>query len=212
MHKRIVICSGGELGRWALPYIENCSYLIGADKGALFLAEHGFRPDIALGDFDSVTAGQLALIRNSSRKVEDCDPIDKNYTDTELAFRHALSLNPGEIVLLGATGTRLDHTLANMHLLAAALQQGTPAAIIDRHNHISLTDSRLTLSRSGYRQISLLPLTMRVTGITLTGFQYPLHNAVLNIGQSLGISNVLAEETGTIQVSEGMLLVIQSND
>ena len=54
-----IICSGGQLGEWALPYINQQYYLIGADRGAQFLIEHGFTPSIAIGDFDSVTKEQL---------------------------------------------------------------------------------------------------------------------------------------------------------
>lgn len=210
MLKRVIICSGGDLGDWALPYLDNGDYLIGADKGAYYLAERGLRMDAALGDFDSVTEDQLRLIEKHSSGVSPVDPVDKNYTDTELAFRHALELLPRHIVILGATGSRLDHTLANVHLLAEALRQGVQACIIDRSNRITLTDKVTTVARSDYDQVSLLPLSPEVKGITLTGFRYPLRNATLRIGQSLGISNVLAGETGRIEVGEGLLLVIES--
>lgn len=212
MQPRIIICSGGKLGAWAIEHIQEGDLLIGADSGARFLVDHGFRPDIAIGDFDSVSAEELSQIRERSGQVIACDPVDKDYTDTEMAFRLALDLKPSEILLLGALGTRFDHSLANVHLLALAGDQDVRASIVDEHNKISLLRRRCIIQKLGYPNVSLLPLSMTVTGITLTGFRYPLHEATLSIGQSLGISNVLLENSGTIDLREGRLLVIQSKD
>lgn len=213
MNNRIIICTGGRLGDWVHSCIGAGDRLVGADRGALFLVQNGYTPDLALGDFDSVTSRELELIRSRSRETIAYDPIDKDYTDTELAFRYALDQSPSEIRLLGALGSRFDHSLANVHLLKLALEQGIPASITDEHNTISLAkEGTVELYQSQYSQISLLPLSEEVTGITLRGFVYPLHEATLRIGQSLGISNILADPVGTLTVRTGTLLVIQSKD
>lgn len=212
-NQRILIFTGGRLGEWALRHIRDNDILYGADSGALFLVSHQLKPAVSLGDFDSVTDEQLQAIRLASTITYDCDPVDKDYTDTELAFREALRNNPDEIVLLGAIGTRFDHSLANVHLLRTAAERGIAAVIVDEHNAIRLMTDTLELERrEGFAHVSLLPLSERVTGITLTGFQYPLTEAALTIGQSLGISNVLSGERGTITIREGLLLVIESRD
>jgi thiamine pyrophosphokinase len=214
--ERIVIVAGGELGDWALEELRPDDMLIGADRGALFLVRHGLRPALALGDFDSVSDEEMAEIKRGSETTDACDPIDKDWTDTELAFRYALQREPkpGEIVLLGALGTRFDHSLANVHLLLRAHEAGIPCRIVDKHNEIRLVTGagggEASLRRGRFRQVSLLPLSPEVTGITLEGFQYPLREATLRIGQSLGVSNVLLAEEGTVRVREGWLLVIQS--
>ncbi|MGO4544791.1 thiamine diphosphokinase [Paenibacillus sp. 2TAB23] len=212
MQPRIVICTGGQLGPFALEHIDSADLLIGADSGARFLINHGYRPDISIGDFDSVSEQELLAIRTSSSQTIACDPIDKDYTDTEMAMRLALDLQPREIILIGALGTRFDHSLANVHLLALASEVQVPASIIDNHNKISLLTNTAFISHQGYPNVSLLPLSMKVTGITLAGFQYPLDDATLTIGQSLGISNVLLSESGHIAIASGLLLVIQSRD
>jgi thiamine pyrophosphokinase len=209
---RIIIFSGGRLGDWALSFIQPADMLIGADSGALFLARHGITPHLAIGDFDSVTAEEMIKIRENSRKVESFEPVDKDYTDTELAFEKALSFGPQEIILTGALGTRFDHSLANIHLLVKALAKGISASILDEHNEIRIVSNRLTLTRGAFTHVSLLPLSTIVTGITLDGFQYPLTDAVLTMGQSLGISNVIIEEKAHIRLSSGLLLAIQSRD
>ncbi|MBH5317753.1 thiamine diphosphokinase [Paenibacillus sp. GSMTC-2017] len=212
MKQRIVICTGGSLGPWALNHINEEDILIGADSGARFLIEQGYWPEIAIGDFDSVSPEEMEQIRDRSHRTIECDPIDKNYTDTEMAFRLALDMKPACILLLGALGSRFDHSLSNIHLLNLALESGIEAMVIDSNNCIRLINDTTTITPSQYKQVSLLPLSLEVSGITLTGFQYPLRNATIKIGESIGISNVLLEEQGTIELKQGHLLVIQSSD
>lgn len=211
-NRRILLFSGGNLGDWAVTDIQPDDVLVGIDRGALFLVRRGLAPHFALGDFDSVTAEELQEIKNSCPELDACDPIMKDLTDTEMGFFWALRLRPREIVLLGVLGTRFDHSLANVHLLRIALEQGIPCRIVDETNELLLIDRTVQLRKSRFSHVSLLPLTMDVTGITLTGFQYPLHKATLTIGQSLGISNVLVADTGTVEIDSGYLLVIQSRD
>jgi len=213
MHaRRTLIFTGGRLGQWALDYIRPEDRLVGADRGAAFLVANGFQPDLSLGDFDSVTEEEMAAIRKGSKETKDCDPIDKDYSDTELALHFALESGSSEIILLGALGTRFDHSLANVHLLKLALDRQIPAMIADQYNTLRLTTDQLVLTRSSRRYVSLLPLTSIVKGITLEGFQYPLVEATLVLGQSLGVSNVLQATKGTITIREGLLLVIESDD
>jgi len=208
----ITVCSGGSLGGWALPYITKANYVIGADRGAQFLVEQGFSPDLAIGDFDSVSSEQAEAIRHASKQWLGFDAIDKDYTDTQLAIMHALELQPAQIFLIGALGSRYDHALANIQLLEVALEQKISMSIIDQHNMIQLMEQKLTIEEHGFRYVSLLPYSEMVTGITLQGFKYPLNLATLTKGRSIGISNELQNDKGTITIHSGKLLVIQSND
>lgn len=209
---KMILFAGGRLGSWALEEIEENDCLIGVDRGALFLLQHGKRPHLAIGDFDSVTREERELIRQNSEGMLTCDPVMKDLTDTEMGLRWALERRPAEIVLTGALGSRFDHALANVHLLAKALEAGVPCRIVDETNQIVLVEGHATIRRSRFSHVSLLPLTEKVTGITLTGFQYPLNNATLQTGDTLGISNVLLGETGTISVESGRLIAVQSSD
>ncbi|CAM4411350.1 thiamine diphosphokinase [Paenibacillus phoenicis] len=209
---RVLIFAGGGLDPGMLREVRSDDFLIGADRGALFLVEHGMKPHLAVGDFDSVNEEELDRIRSCSKELVICDPIDKDLTDTELAFDLAVQRNPAEIVLTGVIGTRLDHTLANIHMLLRAAEQGITCAIWDEHNYITLCGSVCQVEDRGYTYVSLLPLTPVVTGITLEGFMYPLDNATLRIGQSLAVSNQLAAPVGTVHVNEGWLLIIHSRD
>lgn len=198
------------MGDWALQELRPDDRIIGADRGALFLVRRGIRPDLSLGDFDSVTPEEKEDIRLHSARFTDCDPIRKDWTDTEMAYREAATWKPREIVLFGALGTRLDHSLANVHLLWKARRDGIGCRIIGEYNEVFLADGNAEVERGRFNQVSLLPLSMEVTGITLRGFRYPLRNATLSLGESLGVSNVLVEPKGRIEVAAGQLLVIRS--
>ncbi|WP_422661031.1 thiamine diphosphokinase [Paenibacillus sp. EC2-1] len=211
-NKRALIFTGGNLSLQILDIIEENDYIIGADRGALFLIENGISPHISVGDFDSISAEQLELVNSKSKETVKCDPIDKNLTDTELALDVAIERDASEILILGGTGTRIDHTLANIHMLLRGVQHHVHCSILDEHNFITLTGSTCEVEDLGFTYVSLLPLTPEVTGINLEGFQYPLHQATLKIGQSLGISNRLSGHRGTVSVEGGLLLIIQSKD
>jgi thiamine pyrophosphokinase len=210
--KRVVIFAGGELSPDYFNLLDEEDFIIGADRGALFLITHGYTPDIAVGDFDSVSPEALKEIESKSKKTITCDAINKDLTDSEMALDIAMDQQPDSILLLGVTGTRLDHSLASIQIMTRALQRQIKCYVIDSHNYVTLIDSQAIIEDLGYTYVSLLPLTPEVTGITLEGFQYPLTNATLRLGQSLGVSNQLVSSSGTVTISSGLLLIIQSKD
>ncbi len=97
-------------------------------------------------------------------------------------------------------------------MLIRGLQHHIPCSILDKNNYITLTGSSCVVEDRGFKYVSLLPLTTEVTGIVLEGFEYPLHNASLRMGQSLGVSNRLSQEKGIVHIEGGLLLIIQSKD
>ncbi|MHA0855264.1 thiamine diphosphokinase [Paenibacillus sp. CMAA1364] len=211
-HKRVIIFSGGHLHSDFLQEIQRNDFIIGADKGALFLIQHDIRPHLSVGDFDSISLQEKEIVSLHSERMIACDTYDKDLTDTELAFEMAIEQQPSGILLVGGTGTRLDHTLANIHLFYRALDEHIPFAILDTHNYMTMTNSTIEVKDLGYTYVSLLPMTTEVTGVTLQGFLYPLDNGTLQQGQSLAISNQLSNTIGNISIESGLLLVIQSKD
>ncbi|WP_411342632.1 thiamine diphosphokinase [Paenibacillus sp. WLX1005] len=211
---RALIFSGGLLHPDFLKEIRDDDFVIGADRGALFLVEHGIRPHLAIGDFDSLQDQhiQLEQIRENSDELVVFDPVDKNWSDTEAAFEAAMQRHIQNMVIFGALGTRFDHTIANVQLLVRAVQHQVHCVIQDMNNYISLTSTSSIVHKLEYPYVSLLPITSEVTGIYLEGFQYPLENATLRMGQSLGISNHLAADQGKVTIEGGLLMIIQSRD
>jgi thiamine pyrophosphokinase len=214
---RTMIITGGSIDdMFVMRYLmeEPFDYLIAADRGLAFLHRCHLHPDCIVGDYDSVDASVIdAYKEDASVEVHTFEP-EKDNTDTDLAIRLAIEKGSTHICLLGATGTRLDHTIANIHCMYAALSAGIDCCIVDAHNRIRLTDRVLTLTKKGQfgDNVSLLPLGGDVTGVTLRGFYYPLEDAVLSAGASLGISNKITEETALVTCKDGVLVVIESRD
>lgn len=214
---KAVIISGGTINfDFALDFLkkETFGLLIAADKGMEFCSRAGFLPDAIIGDFDSADAGVLADFEKKNVQITRLRPC-KDASDTQEALLLAKSLRAKEAVILGATGTRLDHVWANIQLLAAACDLGMKVMLADANNRISVrTESfRLKKSESFGRYISFFSLGDCVEELTLKGFFYPLEDYCLrNTDAGLTVSNEITEETAFVSFKKGLLLVIESRD
>ena len=144
-------------------------------------------------------------------------------TDTDIALKLAIHLTKSEtgkadakseIWLLGATGTRADHMLANMQLLAQTRAAGVDGVIVDKNNKIRLLEGSYTLKREAQFGdfVSLIPVTQALKGVTLRGFKYLLDRHTTYWGESLCVSNELEAEEGYISIEEGLAFLIESRD
>lgn len=188
--------------------------LIAADSGMEFFYRNGRKPDVIVGDFDSVKEEILAFFREQQGIVmQELNPV-KDDTDTESAIRLAISMGAEQITLLGATGSRLDHVLGNIELLGIGLSEGISMELVDANNRIRMTDTGLVLHREEQfgTYVSLIPYTRQVEHLTLKGFKYPLSDYCLKGFCSLGISNEITEDEAVIAFDGGILLVIESRD
>ena len=113
----------------------NRDLVIAVDSGLERVRVLGLKPDLIIGDMDSVEPELLQLHPNTTQLRH---PADKNETDTELAIHYALDAGASEIVLLGAVGDRLDHTLANVLLLAMPELERVPATLIAGSNQLGI--------------------------------------------------------------------------
>lgn len=212
---RIVVVAGGEISPSDLKQLTQRDRIFGVDGGILTLLEHGITPDCAVGDFDTAGPETLAFLKSREIPIENL-PVAKDMTDTQFALEKALHEQPKEILILGALGgARFDHALANLFLLEKATAAGVPCTLLHRNNRIRLMtgeEGEMVLQSGGYQYISLLALTDQVEGVTLTGFRYPLQNAVLTRSNPLGISNELLTKAARIRIQAGKLLIIESRD
>ncbi len=205
----IVIVAGG---RCSLPEHEELmkgAFLIGADRGALYLAEEGYRADLAVGDFDSVMEDEMKTISGNSDEILRL-PSEKDETDLEAALRRALSLE-GAIHILGATGTRLDQTFSALDLLKVCHDRCRVAFIYDSSNRIRLVKGHAVIRKSRYRYVSLIPYGDGTATVSLRGFKYSGEHISLGRGTSLGISNEIAGDAAEIE-TDTCLFVFESDD
>jgi thiamine pyrophosphokinase len=208
---RTVIISGGKIADYS--YIKRQIKLFGAeiiicaDSGYDHAVKMGLDADIVVGDFDST--GLAACLPEKAKIVRL--PAEKNLTDTEAALHEARKAGAREFLFAGVTGTRADHTLTNVFMLRSCLERGEDAEIIDEHNAVKMTDSRLEITGEEGALVSLVPLC-DCFGVTTEGLKYPLLNAELRLGEGRGVSNVMTGESASAGVEKGVLLVIRARD
>jgi len=196
-------------------YIVNDAIWVGVDRGVYHLLKRNISPSIAFGDFDSVSSDELIYIEDRVTELKKYKP-EKDETDMELALNWALNQHPSTIRLFGATGGRLDHLFANVHLLLTPFQEKNEVdiCIIDRNNIVFIrgAGSYKIEKMDSKKYISFVPVTLNIRNLTLEGFKFPLKNRHISIGSTLCISNELIDDYGTFSFSEGILIVIRSHD
>ncbi len=213
----ILIVSGGDINFTLLKeYVSNHPdiTIIAVDKGVEALFSLNILPNHIVGDLDSVSPSIKEKYTNNTNVVFHKYKPEKDYTDTDIAIKLAIKLNATSITILGALGKRMDHALANIHILNYALKANIPCKIVDEHNKIYLINKTTILKKLEVygKYISLIPLTSTVSGLSLNGFKYPLSNYTLKYGKSLGVSNEIIEDVATIELKKGILIVIESKD
>ncbi|RDI47502.1 thiamine diphosphokinase [Falsibacillus pallidus] len=216
MNNRIYVLAGGPKG--LIPDLDpiKSEVWVGVDHGVYRLLEAGITPAAAFGDFDSVSDEEWQLINSSKLNEMHTFKPEKDESDMELALGWAIEQKPSRLSIYGATGGRLDHFMANAMILASDpfLQYPGTIEIVDCQNiitvHPSGTYSIEKLQDKKY--ISYVPLSAEVKDLTLKGFKYPLENKKVCMGSSLCISNELEENTGTFSFSEGILMMVRSQD
>lgn len=191
--------------------------VMAADRGLLYAKEASLPVHYILGDFDSLPEGILAEYENKNIAVKTYPP-EKDYTDTHLALMWAMEEKADKVTIIGGMGSRFDHSFANIGLLFLLLENGIEGEILDPYNRIFMMDKahsgvvKVRKHPNITEYVSLISYTEKVTGVTLSGFKYPLIDETLTIGISRGISNELTKEEGTIRIEEGVLLVSISRD
>ena len=227
--KKLLIVSGGSVDTaFAKEYLKGKHFdrIVAADSGLAHCKEVGIEPTDILGDFDSLK--NLELLESYKEKGIPLRefPTRKDYTDTHLAVKYAIDLKPEEVTILGATGTRYDHALANISLLALLRDEGIDAKIVDAHNEIEMlcgpTERKYIrrdcredgeeLQKNKKEFFSIIAFSPEVTGIDEEGFSYPLHQATLYNKESVGVSNEIVEKEAVLRLKSGYLIVMRTID
>jgi thiamine pyrophosphokinase len=222
MTEYAIIIAGGRIDEnFALRFLQSAAegkeipLLIAADRGLVFLEKHGIVPDIIVGDFDSVPAGYE---ENYLRKHPGVEVHkyrwEKDYTDTEIAARRAVENGCKVIDFLGTTGTRFDHMLGCVELLAMLLDRGVTGRILDPYNRITMHQQSFRIQKKDQwgKYVSLFAWGGDLGGVTLTGFHFPMENGRITTAETLTVSNQIGAESAEVRFDSGMLLMVESKD
>ncbi len=183
---------------------------IAVDGGVRHLRVLNMIPDILIGDLDSVSEQDLEWCKNLQVEIHQY-PRKKDQTDFELALDYALKKNREKIIVFGALGGRIDHTLANIGLLGNPHYADREIKIFSNNEHIFFLHSPTAIKGKVGDIISLIPWGDPVLGVTTTGLQFPLQNEDLLPDRSRGISNVMCSSDAFIEFKKGNLLCVQQH-
>ncbi len=212
---KTIIVAGGDfsISSDVEKHIQEADLILAADKGGEYLINAGMLPHYLIGDMDSIDPVALNKIREKSIPVISSSP-RKDETDTELCIRFAMEKRTSEMILVAASGGRMDHFTANLFLLEPLCESGIHARIMDAENTIQILTgkgiSRAFLKKDQGETVSLTALSKEVKGLTIKGLEYGLEKATLHRGSSLGVSNHFQKDTAEISMESGSLILFQS--
>ena len=197
---RAVVIGNGSINDYdhIRSLIADSDFIICADGGLRHAKALGLSPDVAIGDFDSGTEPD----HNKVKVIKY--PTDKSHTDGELAMEYAHDNGFDEIMVLGMTGDRLDHTLSNIFNMV----HYPGSYLIDDKNEVRIVTDRLIIEGKKGKTFSFLPVSGELRGITLKGFRWELDNADQGFGLTRGISNIITSDRAEMTIKSGIAIVV----
>jgi thiamine pyrophosphokinase len=188
--------------------------VIAADGGARQALEAGVRPDLVVGDGDSLSPDAMARLRAAGVPMELVSP-DKDQSDTELCLRAALERGARDVTIVGALGgPRPEHAIANVLLLAHPMLDDAEVILVSGASSIrrigtATGPGAIDLAGAPGDHVSLLPVDA-VEGVVTHGLRFPLRDEPLVLGPTRGLSNELVALMGRVETRRGRLLVIHT--
>lgn len=177
--------------------------VIAADGGYDALRQRGIRCDLLIGDMDSIEVCDKAVERLLF-------PVEKDDTDTALAYREGVRRGYREFRLFGCVGGREDHTLANYCLVALARTEGSRMTLVgDGYDIFAIKDEKTVRKRDTGRTISVFAFGKEARGVSISGLKYGIENYTLSPLIPLGVSNEFVGGEAVIEVHDGLLLVME---
>ncbi|MEK6565404.1 MAG: thiamine diphosphokinase [Bacteroidota bacterium] len=203
MKTKVLILANGQppSKRLLLRLLKQSAVFVCADGGANTAARLGLKPDLIIGDLDSIASVTLRKFR----KVRARRIADQNSTDLEKAFSRVTSKGHTDITVAGATGRRLDHSLGNLSALVK-LSRRAKIRFIDDASELCFVGSELKFEASPGTVVSLIPLSL-CEGIVTHGLKWELKNESLRLGFRESTSNVVKSSPVSIRVRRGDLLL-----
>ncbi len=204
---RAVLFVNGDLANPNNLTFTEQDYLVAVDNGVRHALAFNLNPHILVGDLDSVDSDLVSMLMEEGVKISRFSP-QKDQTDLELALDFVVKKGFKSILLVAATGGRLDQTLANLDMLIREDLHDLDVWMDDGKTLVFTIPHQKSFSASIKDTISLIPFCDPVTGVTTEGLAYPLKNETLYPHKTRGISNQAISKEISISIDEGILICI----
>ncbi len=184
--------------------------VVAADGGARVAQHYGLKIDAVMGDFDSLSAAELEILRAQGVTLYT-HPREKDETDLELALGWVAERGVRWIRVIGGVGDRLDQTLANVYLLGLPILTDRDVRLVaNKQETWLILPGTHTIHGAADDTVSLIPVGGAVHGVRTENLYYPLRDETLLFGPARGISNVMTAPTAQVTFQSGTLLVIHT--
>ncbi len=214
-NKRAIIITNGDIHHPKIikKHIKSLGFdagdtVISADGGAKNAIKLGLDTRIVTGDMDSIEEGIKKRLRSKGVRFVTEKP-EKDYSDTHLALREAIKEGADKIIILAAIGSRVDHSLANLHLLADPFLSKADISIVTETEHIFAVQKPVYLKGGKGKRLSLFSLTPYTFFTETRGLKYRLENEKLLFSPIRGISNIFEQDTAFLGIKEGIVLIVK---
>jgi thiamine pyrophosphokinase len=215
-NKTALIVANGEikdLNKMKEIIISYCGkdlFIISADGGLHNTLEMGFKPNVVIGDMDSISPREKTGAKRMLSAAEFISARqDKDESDTRLAVEHAAGMGIRDIVVTGATGGRLDHTFANIMLLASPDLEGIAVRILTETSEVFSAERSCRIKGTPGKMISIFSLTPYTTFTRTEGLKFELKDEKLCQSPVRGLSNVFTSGEALLEFTDGKLLIIK---
>jgi len=201
--EKTVILADGIFPQHEIPFeiLSEAAFIVCSDGAVEKLVAHGFEPDMIVGDLDSLSQELKARYES----LLSFDP-DQETNDLTKAVKWCINNGRKELVILGATGLREDHTLGNISLLAEYNMLATVKMVTDYGIFEVLTEKATIESRPG-QQISIFSMNSS-TVVTSRGLEYPLKGLLLDNWWK-GTLNQAEGDSFTLDFTGGPLIIFK---
>jgi thiamine pyrophosphokinase len=183
--------------------------LIAADGGVRNAVALGLIPSVLIGDFDSLSSGELDKFSRAGASLLRHPP-EKDQTDLELALDYALKIGYAPILILGAYGGRLDHALGILGLIASPECIRADVRLDDGQTEAFFISEQAEISGQPGDTLSLLAWGQPAEDIVTENLQYPLSDKTLSPHRTRGVSNVMTAEQASVSLKSGLLLCVHT--
>ncbi len=191
----------------AAPVCDICieeGFIIAADGGFDILKKNNIKPDVIIGDFDSV----FEIIPSENIKVIKLFP-EKDETDTLAAINYALSLGYNKFYIWGAIGGRLDHTLANIQCAVYLSKMNCECFLCDDNIKLTaITDKTINFNENCSGIISVFSYDKVSSEVTIDGLKYNTCKIKMENTYPVGVSNEFIGKKSFISIKNGTLIII----
>ena len=187
---------------------KSTDFIIAVDGGYLWLKEHDIVPDLIVGDFDSMSDDISSQISQSNAGIITLPP-EKDDTDMSAALNEGWKRGYRIFHIFGGTGSRLDHTVANIQLLADIAVRGGRCFLFDKDTVITaIHNTCIEFPAISSGIVSVFSHSDISSGVYEKGLMYPLTDATLRNTYPIGVSNEFVGAQSSISVRSGTLIVI----